>query len=76
MPLHMAIVTNEAFRKGNLSTSFIEDNNILEEMKKMIEYEEFHLIGLSQIFKDQKKTAAISAAVNSYIEICKKQREV
>jgi pyruvate carboxylase subunit A len=76
MPLHMAVISNDAFKKGDLSTSFIEDNNILEEMKKMIEYEEFHLLGLSQIFKDQKKTAAISAAVNSYIEICKKEREV
>jgi pyruvate carboxylase subunit A len=76
MPLHMAIVTSAAFKNGNLSTSFIKDNNILEEMKKMIEFEEFHLLGLSQIFKDQKKTAAISAAVNSYIELCKKQREV
>ncbi len=76
MPLHMAVITSEPFLKGDLSTTFIEDNNILEEMKKMIEYEEFHLLGLSQIFRDQKKTAAIASAVNSYVELHKKQREV
>ncbi|MFV2040573.1 MAG: acetyl-CoA carboxylase biotin carboxylase subunit [Candidatus Hydrothermarchaeales archaeon] len=76
MPLHMAVITSEAFKKGDLSTNFIEDNNILEEMKKLIEYEELHLLGLSQIFRDQKKTAAIASAVNSYVELHKKQREV
>ncbi len=76
MPLHMAVITNDAFKKGDLSTNFIEENNILGEMKKMIEYEEFHLMGLSQIFRDKKKTAAITGAVNSYMEISKKQREV
>jgi pyruvate carboxylase subunit A len=75
MPLHMAVISSEAFKKGDLSTSFIEDNNILVEMKKMIEYEEFHLQGLSQIFTDQKKNAAISTAVNSYIELHKKEKE-
>jgi pyruvate carboxylase subunit A len=76
MPLHMAIITSDAFKKGDLSTNFIEDNNILEEMKKMIEYEELHLTGLSQIFKDQKKTAAAVSAVNSYIEVSKREKEV
>jgi len=76
MPLHMAVISSEPFLKGDLSTNFIEDNNILEEMKKMIEYEELHLLGLSHIFRDQKKTAAIASAVNSYVEIHKKKREV
>jgi pyruvate carboxylase subunit A len=76
MPLHMAVITSEPFKKGDLSTNFIEDNNILEEMKKLIEYEELHLLGLSRIFRDQKKTAAIASAVNSYVEIHKKKREV
>jgi pyruvate carboxylase subunit A len=76
MPLHMAVITSEPFIKGDLSTTFIEENNILEEMKKMIEFEEFHLLGLSKIFRDQKKAAAIASAVNSYTEICKKQKEV
>ncbi|MFQ5801020.1 MAG: hypothetical protein ACE5HH_04800, partial [Candidatus Hydrothermarchaeales archaeon] len=73
---HMAVISSDAFKKGELSTAFIEDNNILEEMKKMIEYEEFHLLGLSGIFRDDKKTAAIASAVNSYMEIHKKQKEV
>lgn len=76
IPLHMAVVTNDAFKKGDLSTSFIEDNNILEEVKRMIEYEEFHLLSLSGIFKDEKKIAAAVGAVNSYMELHKKQREV
>jgi pyruvate carboxylase subunit A len=76
MPLHMAVITSEAFKKGDLSTHFIEDNNILEEMKKMIEFEELHLLGLSQIFNNQKKTAAITGAVNSYIESYKKEKKV
>jgi pyruvate carboxylase subunit A len=76
MPLHMAIITSDGFKAGDLSTNFIEDNNILEEMKKMIEYEKLHLTGLSQIFKDQKKPAAAVSAVNSYIEIRKREKEV
>jgi pyruvate carboxylase subunit A len=76
MPLHMAIITSDAFKKGDLSTNFIEDNNILEEMKKMIEYEELHLTGLSQIFKDQKKYAAAVGAVNSYMEVSKRKKGV
>jgi pyruvate carboxylase subunit A len=73
IPLHMAVISNDAFKRSELSTSFIDDNNILEEMKKMIEYEEYHLMGLSGIFKDDKKTAAIAGAINSYLEIHKKQ---
>ncbi len=76
MPLHMAVITRDAFKKGDLSTNFIEEHNILDEMKKMIEFEEFHLLGLSQIFSDRKKMAAMTSAVNSYIEISKKGSEV
>lgn len=76
MAFHMAVITNEAFIKGDLTTKFIEERSILEEMKKMIEFEEFHLLSLSQIFEDRKKMAAVSTAVNSYIELCKRNSEV
>lgn len=75
LPLHMAIISSEAFRKGMLHTKFIEENNILEEIKKMIEFEALHIKKLEEIFEEDKKIPAISAAVNAYVELWKKENK-
>jgi pyruvate carboxylase subunit A len=67
IPFHKAVMNSEAFQKGELSTHFIQDNNIIEEMKKLIVHEERHLVGLAKIFQDETKVAIISAAVGAYL---------
>jgi pyruvate carboxylase subunit A len=67
IPFHKVVMNNDAFQKGELSTHFIQDNNILEEMKKLIEQEEKHLVGLAKIFQDDTKVAVMSAAIGAYL---------
>jgi len=72
LALHMAIISSPAFKEGKLHTGFIEENNILEDMKKMLEFEALHLRKLAEIFEEKNKTAAIATAVNTYLEIWNK----
>jgi pyruvate carboxylase subunit A len=67
IPFHKVVMNSDAFQKGELSTHFIQDNNILEEMKKLIEQEEKHLVGLAKIFQDDTKVAVMSAAIGAYL---------
>jgi len=75
LALHMAIVSSLAFKEGKLHTSFIEENNILHDMKKMLEFEALHIRRLAEIFGEKNKVAAITSAVNAYTEIWKKNAE-
>ncbi|MCS4540838.1 MAG: acetyl-CoA carboxylase biotin carboxylase subunit [Euryarchaeota archaeon] len=71
IPFHKAVMNNEAFRKGDISTHFIEEQNIVEEVRKIVEYERVHKSRLEEIFEEGKKVAAISAAIDTYIASAK-----
>jgi pyruvate carboxylase subunit A len=75
IPFHKAVLRSEAFKEAKLTTHFIDDNNIIEEVKKVVEEESEKAITLASVLdnKDQK-IAAATAAVSSYISAAQKQK--
>ena len=68
IPFHKAVMNNEYFRRGELTTHFIDDHNIIAEVEKVIESEKEKGVTLaSALGVEDKKVAAITAAVGSYI---------
>ncbi len=72
IPFHKAVMRNPAFIKGDLSTSFIDDEGILDEIPKIIEEDEVRAARLAEFFKEDRKVVAISAAVGAYMNYKKK----
>ncbi|MCE8424529.1 MAG: acetyl-CoA carboxylase biotin carboxylase subunit [Candidatus Methanoperedens sp.] len=69
IPFHKAVMNNAYFRRGELTTHFIEDHNIIREVEKIIEAEKEKGATLaSALGADDKKVAAITAAVGTYIQ--------
>src|SRR5660398_24955 len=72
IPFHNAVMNNEYFRRGELTTHFIEDHNIIKEVEKIIQAEKEKGATLaSALGADDKKVAAITAAVGTYIQNAK-----
>lgn len=72
IPFHKAVMNNPNFKRGELTTHFIEDNNIIKEVEKIIEAEKEKGATLaSALSADEKKVAAITAAVGAYIQNAK-----
>lgn len=68
IPFHKAVMNNEYFKRGDLTTHFIEDHNIIKEVEKIIEAEKEKGATLaSALGAEDKKVAAITAAVGTYI---------
>ncbi len=66
---HKAVMNNEHFRRGELTTHFIDDHNIIAEVEKIVEAEKEKGATLaSALGADDKKVAAITAAVGAYME--------
>ncbi len=72
IPFHRAVMNNEYFRRGELTTHFIEDHDIIKEVEKIIQAEKEKGATLaSALGADDKKVAAITAAVGAYIQNAK-----
>lgn len=72
IPFHKAVMNNEYFRRGELTTHFIEDRNIIAEVERIVEAEKEKGATLaSALGVDDKKVAAITAAVGAYIQTAK-----
>jgi len=72
IPFHKAVMNDEYFKRGELTTHFIEDHNIIKEVEKIIEAEKEKGATLaSALGADDKKVAAITAAVGTYIQNAK-----
>ncbi|MBN2076228.1 MAG: acetyl-CoA carboxylase biotin carboxylase subunit [Dehalococcoidales bacterium] len=64
IPFHKAVMENERFISGELTTHFVEnETSLLEDMKRIIERDKPMEERLSQIFDEKKRIAAIAAAV-------------
>lgn len=75
IPFHKAVMMDPLFQKGELSTHFIEEQkHLYKEMERIIAEEKSLQEKLSTIFKQEKKVAAISAAVNSYLNNLQKAK--
>ncbi len=72
IPFHKAIMNNEYFRRGELTTHFIEDHNIIAEVEKIVAAEKEKGATLaSALGADDKKVAAITVAVGAYLQNAK-----
>ncbi|MCX9084371.1 MAG: acetyl-CoA carboxylase biotin carboxylase subunit [Candidatus Methanoperedens sp.] len=72
IPFHKAVMNNEYFKRGELTTHFIDDHNIIKEVEKIIEAEKEKGATLaSALVADDKKVAAITSAVGTYIQNAK-----
>ncbi|HIH43789.1 MAG TPA: acetyl-CoA carboxylase biotin carboxylase subunit [Candidatus Methanoperedenaceae archaeon] len=75
IPFHKAVMGNANFRKGNLSTHFIDNNNIIAEVARVVEAEKEKGATLaSALGAEDRKVAAITAAVATYISADKIQK--
>ncbi len=72
IPFHKAVMNDEAFQRGEFSTNFIEERNIVAKIPAIIEADKARESKLQEIFRDDKRIVAISAAVSSYMGMVKK----
>jgi len=68
LPLHYAIMNNPQFISGNTHTHFLQDEKILRNLDRYVKDEETRMQTLAGSFQQGKKIAAISAAVNLYMQ--------
>jgi pyruvate carboxylase subunit A len=76
IPFHKAVMQSEAFHRGELTTEFVDEHNILEKIPDIIEANRAREAKLADFFKDDKKVVAISSAVGQYMSIKKKQSKI
>jgi pyruvate carboxylase subunit A len=68
IPFHKAVMKDPMFISGELSTHYIEEQtHLTEEMRKVIEDTKSLQEKLTGIFKDDRKAAAVTAAVSAYL---------
>lgn len=68
IPFHKAVLSNEKFIRGELSTHFIsEEKTLLEETKRIIREESDLQEKLKSIFRREAKTVAAIAALQYYL---------
>jgi pyruvate carboxylase subunit A len=68
LPLHYAIMNNPQFVYGNTHTHFLQEEHILNTLDRYVRDEETRMQTLAGSFQHGKKVAAISAAVNIYLQ--------
>lgn len=68
LPLHYAIMNNRQFVDGNTHTHFLQEERILNTLDRYVRDEETRMQTLAGSFQQGKKVAAISAAVNLYLQ--------
>ena len=68
LPLHYAIMNNQQFVEGNTHTHFLQEEHILNTLERYRRDEETRMQTLAGSFEQGKKVAAISAAVNMYLQ--------
>ncbi|MDZ4170800.1 MAG: acetyl-CoA carboxylase biotin carboxylase subunit [Methanobacteriaceae archaeon] len=79
IPFHKAMMRSADFRAGKLNTHFVDEHHkgITEEMEKVVIEDKERWNRLKSTFLPQKKVAAITAAVGSYmnnVQIQKKEK--
>jgi len=73
LPLHYAIMNNPQYVSGNTHTHFLQEEHILSSLARYQRDEETRMQTLAASFGEGKKVAAITAAVNVYLQ--KKQNQ-
>jgi pyruvate carboxylase subunit A len=72
VPLHHAIMHNQHFVDGNTHTHFLQEEHILKTLNRYVREEETRIHTLAASLRQGKEVAAITGAVNVYIQSQKK----
>jgi pyruvate carboxylase subunit A len=68
LPLHYAIMNNPQFITGNTHTHFLQEEHIMSTLARYQRDEEARMQTLAGSFREGKKVAAITAAINTYLQ--------
>jgi pyruvate carboxylase subunit A len=68
LPLHYAIMNNQQFIEGNTHTHFLQEEHIMGTLERYKRDEETRMQRLAGSFDPAKKVAAITVAVNQYLQ--------
>ena len=68
LPLHYAIMNNNEFIAGNTHTHFLQEEHITKTLERYQRDEETRMQTLAGSFDQTKKIAAITSAVNVYLQ--------
>jgi pyruvate carboxylase subunit A len=68
LPLHYAIMNNQQYLAGNTHTHFLQEEHILKSLDRYTREDETRMQTLAGSFDQNKKIAAVSAAVNTYLQ--------
>ncbi len=68
LPLHYAIMNNQQFVNGNTHTHFLQEEHIFDTLERYTRDEENRMQTLAGSFEQGKKVAAITVAVNQYLQ--------
>ncbi len=70
IPFHKALMNNKNFQEAKLHTSFIEENkrDLLADIEQVVKEDEERINDLNATFLPNKKVAAISTSVNTYMQ--------
>jgi len=68
LPLHYAIMNNQQYIAGNTHTHFLQEEHILKSLDRYTREDETRMQTLAGSFDQNKKIAAVSAAVNTYMQ--------
>jgi pyruvate carboxylase subunit A len=73
LPLHHAIMRNSHFINGDTHTHFLQEEHIQKSLGRYLREEQTRMQNLAASLRGGKEAAAISAAVNVYIQQAKEQ---
>jgi pyruvate carboxylase subunit A len=68
LPLHYAIMNNSQYIAGNTHTHFLHEEHIMNTLARYLRDEEARMQTLAGSFREGKKVAVITAAVNTYLQ--------
>ena len=68
LPLHYAIMNNQQYVEGNTHTHFLQEEHIFSTLDRYKRDEETRMQTLAGSFDQGKKVAAITVAVNQYLQ--------
>jgi pyruvate carboxylase subunit A len=68
LPLHHALMHNKEYIEGRTHTHFLEEEHIIQNLARYLREEETRMQTLATSLRQEKEVAAITAAVNVYIQ--------
>ncbi|MCP1661718.1 MAG: acetyl-CoA carboxylase biotin carboxylase subunit [Methanocalculus sp. MSAO_Arc1] len=72
LPMHLALMFNRHFIEGNTHTHFLQEEQIMRNIRRFYREEESRMQTLAASLRQGKETAAITAALNVYVHHMKK----